>query len=105
MAKRGPKGDHVIHDLLQKTMTPGRDQWGRVQTLAGCVLVALAAGTNYVSKDFSFLVLARWGIDMLVQVYSAYAPQMGKRLDLTSTQLNIIGITANSASSYFFSNQ
>ncbi|KAF8601273.1 MFS general substrate transporter [Ceratobasidium sp. AG-I] len=56
-------------------MTPGRDQWGRVQTLAGCVLVALAAGTNY--------------------VYSAYAPQMGKRLNLSHTQLNIIGIAGN----------
>ncbi|KAF8601277.1 MFS general substrate transporter [Ceratobasidium sp. AG-I] len=56
-------------------MTPGREQWDRAQTLVGYVLVALASGTNY--------------------VYSAYAPQMGKRLNLSSTQLNIIGIAGN----------
>lgn len=37
-------------------MTPGRDQWDRVQTLAGCVLVALAAGTNYV-RILTFFIL------------------------------------------------
>ncbi|KAF8601274.1 MFS general substrate transporter, partial [Ceratobasidium sp. AG-I] len=56
-------------------MTPSREPWDRVRTLSGCVLIALAAGTNY--------------------VYSAYAPQMGKKLNLSSTQLNLIGIAGN----------
>lgn len=55
---------HVTYDLLQKTMTPGQDQWGRVQTLAGCVLIALAAGTNYVSKKISSTGSARWSTDI-----------------------------------------
>ncbi|KAG8718261.1 hypothetical protein FRC09_012930 [Ceratobasidium sp. 395] len=55
--------------------------WGRVRTLAGCILVALASGTNY--------------------VYSAYAPQLGKRLNLSHTQVNVIGIAGN-IGVYFF---
>ncbi|KAF8522453.1 major facilitator superfamily domain-containing protein [Hysterangium stoloniferum] len=43
----------------------------RTATLLGSVLAALCSGTNY--------------------VYSAYAPQLGDRLHITSTQLNIIG--------------
>ncbi|QRV92856.1 major facilitator superfamily transporter [Ceratobasidium sp. AG-Ba] len=62
------------------TLAPFRDL-GRVRTLAGCVLVALASGTNY--------------------VYSAYAPQLGKHLNLSNTQVNIIGIAGN-IGVYFF---
>ncbi|KAG9095268.1 hypothetical protein FS749_010777 [Ceratobasidium sp. UAMH 11750] len=47
----------------------------RCITLLGCVLVALGSGTNY--------------------VYSAYAPQLGAKLHLTHTQLNIVGIAGN----------
>ncbi|KAG9081514.1 hypothetical protein FRC07_014491, partial [Ceratobasidium sp. 392] len=47
----------------------------RTVTFLGCILVALGAGTNY--------------------VYSAYAPQLGGKLHLTHTQLNIVGIAGN----------
>ncbi|KAH7343585.1 major facilitator superfamily domain-containing protein [Rhizoctonia solani] len=43
--------------------------------LFGSVLVALGSGTNY--------------------VYSAYAPQLGAKLHLTHTQINIVGIAGN----------
>ncbi|CAE7230296.1 unnamed protein product [Rhizoctonia solani] len=43
--------------------------------LAGSILVALGSGTNY--------------------VYSAYAPQLGAKLHLTHTQINIVGIAGN----------
>ncbi|KAG8696294.1 hypothetical protein FRC08_007252 [Ceratobasidium sp. 394] len=61
-------------------MTSFQD-WGPVRTLAGCVLVAFASGTNY--------------------VYSTYAPQLGKRLNLSHTQLNVIGVAGN-IGMYFF---
>ncbi|KIJ24619.1 hypothetical protein M422DRAFT_274545 [Sphaerobolus stellatus SS14] len=47
----------------------------RTVTLLGSVLTALSSGTNY--------------------VYSAYAPQLGSRLRITYTQLNIIGLSGN----------
>ncbi|CAE6510726.1 unnamed protein product [Rhizoctonia solani] len=43
--------------------------------LLGSILVALGSGTNY--------------------VYSAYAPQLGAKLNLTHTQINIVGIAGN----------
>ncbi|CAE6458669.1 unnamed protein product [Rhizoctonia solani] len=43
--------------------------------LFGSILVALGSGTNY--------------------VYSAYAPQLGAKLHLTHTQVNIVGIAGN----------
>ncbi|KDN51185.1 hypothetical protein RSAG8_00814, partial [Rhizoctonia solani AG-8 WAC10335] len=43
--------------------------------LVGSILVALGSGTNY--------------------VYSAYAPQLGAKLHLTHTQINIVGIAGN----------
>jgi hypothetical protein len=50
--------------------------------LASSVLCALAAGTNY--------------------SFSAYAPQLAEKLDLTSTQLNLIGTFGN-VGNYAFS--
>ncbi|KIK95478.1 hypothetical protein PAXRUDRAFT_826958 [Paxillus rubicundulus Ve08.2h10] len=47
----------------------------RIITLLGCVLVALGSGTNY--------------------IYSAYAPQLGARLHVSHTQLNVIGLAGN----------
>ncbi|KAF8531646.1 major facilitator superfamily domain-containing protein [Gautieria morchelliformis] len=47
----------------------------RTATLLGAVLTSLSSGTNY--------------------VFSAYAPQMGARLHITNTQLNIIGLSGN----------
>lgn len=47
----------------------------RLTTLFASLLVALGAGTNY--------------------VYSAYAPQLGARLKINHTQLNIIGLAGN----------
>ncbi|KDQ23280.1 hypothetical protein PLEOSDRAFT_1049311 [Pleurotus ostreatus PC15] len=45
----------------------------RIGMLAACILVAMGSGTNYV----------------------AYAPQLGERLKLTHTHLNIVGIAGN----------
>ncbi|KAF9224559.1 MFS general substrate transporter [Gyrodon lividus] len=47
----------------------------RITTLLGSILVALSSGTNY--------------------IYSAYAPQLGARLHVSHTQLNIIGLAGN----------
>ncbi|KAF9493728.1 MFS general substrate transporter [Pleurotus eryngii] len=47
----------------------------RIGMLAACILVAMGSGTNY--------------------AFSAYAPQLGERLKLTHTQLNIVGIAGN----------
>lgn len=49
--------------------------FARSLTLLGSILVALGSGTNY--------------------VYSAYAPQLGAKLHLSHTQLNIVGIAGN----------
>ncbi|KAH0839347.1 major facilitator superfamily domain-containing protein [Lanmaoa asiatica] len=53
----------------------------RIITLVGSILVALSSGTNYVIA--------------LEQIYSAYAPQLGARLRVSHTQLNIIGLAGN----------
>ncbi|KAI6035886.1 major facilitator superfamily domain-containing protein [Pisolithus marmoratus] len=47
----------------------------RTITLLGAVLVALSSGTNY--------------------IFSAYAPQLGARLHVSHTQLNIVGLAGN----------
>ncbi|KAG2365271.1 MFS general substrate transporter [Suillus spraguei] len=47
----------------------------RILTLLGSILLSLSSGTNY--------------------IYSAYAPQLGVRLFLTHTQLNVIGLAGN----------
>ncbi|KAG1897612.1 major facilitator superfamily domain-containing protein [Suillus fuscotomentosus] len=47
----------------------------RMLTLVGSILVSLSSGTNY--------------------IYSAYAPQLGARLFLSHTQLNVIGLAGN----------
>ncbi|KAF8994344.1 hypothetical protein BDQ17DRAFT_1431105 [Cyathus striatus] len=47
----------------------------RIRTLLASLLVALCSGTNY--------------------VYSAYAPQLGERLHITHTQLNIVAVAGN----------
>ncbi|KIJ21221.1 hypothetical protein PAXINDRAFT_165940 [Paxillus involutus ATCC 200175] len=47
----------------------------RIITLLGCILVSLGSGTKY--------------------VYSAYAPQLGARLHVSHTQLNVIGLAEN----------
>ncbi|KAI9566752.1 major facilitator superfamily domain-containing protein [Boletus coccyginus] len=47
----------------------------RIVALLGSILVALGSGTNY--------------------IYSAYAPQLGARLRVSHTQLNIIGLAGN----------
>ncbi|KAF8341288.1 major facilitator superfamily domain-containing protein [Cantharellus anzutake] len=60
---------------MQKLRSLDETSLARSLTLVGSVLGALAAGTNY--------------------VYSAYAPQMGAKLDLSHTQLNIIGLSGN----------
>ncbi|KAH9853298.1 MFS general substrate transporter [Lenzites betulinus] len=47
----------------------------RATSFLSCILVALASGTNY--------------------VFSAYGPQLGARLQLTHTQINIVGLSGN----------
>ncbi|KAI0820729.1 MFS general substrate transporter [Trametes gibbosa] len=47
----------------------------RATGFLSCILVALASGTNY--------------------VFSAYGPQLGARLQLTHTQINVIGLSGN----------
>ncbi|KAF9474613.1 MFS general substrate transporter [Pholiota conissans] len=47
----------------------------RITTLIASLIVALCSGTNY--------------------VYSAYAPQLGMRLGITHTQLNIVALAGN----------
>ncbi|KAH9928843.1 major facilitator superfamily domain-containing protein [Fomitopsis serialis] len=54
---------------------PGLFSATRLASFTTCILVALASGTNY--------------------VFSAYAPQLGSRLGLTHTQLNVIGLSGN----------
>ncbi|KIJ06342.1 hypothetical protein PAXINDRAFT_100943, partial [Paxillus involutus ATCC 200175] len=47
----------------------------RIVTLLGSILVSIGSGTNY--------------------IYSAYAPQLGARLHVSHTQLNVIGLAGN----------
>ncbi|KAI0368451.1 MFS general substrate transporter [Pilatotrama ljubarskyi] len=49
--------------------------FARISSFLTSILVALASGTNY--------------------VFSAYGPQLGARLKLTHTQINIIGLSGN----------
>ncbi|KAL1939679.1 hypothetical protein VTO73DRAFT_9712 [Trametes versicolor] len=59
---------HTIHP-------PPMLSWLRISSFLTSILVALASGTNY--------------------VFSAYGPQLGARLQLTHTQINIIGLSGN----------
>ncbi|KIO06756.1 hypothetical protein M404DRAFT_440131 [Pisolithus tinctorius Marx 270] len=54
---------------------PGLFGARRIITLLGSILVALGSGTNY--------------------IFSAYAPQLGARLHITHTQLNVVGLAGN----------
>ncbi|KZO93801.1 MFS general substrate transporter [Calocera viscosa TUFC12733] len=54
---------------------PASLRYRRLASFAGSVVSAVGAGTNY--------------------AYSAYAPQLGNRLQLSSTDLNIIGAAGN----------
>ncbi|KAI5997360.1 major facilitator superfamily domain-containing protein [Pisolithus marmoratus] len=47
----------------------------RIITLLGAIFVALSSGTNY--------------------IFSAYAPQLGARLHVSHTQLNVVGLAGN----------
>ncbi|KAI5988455.1 major facilitator superfamily domain-containing protein [Pisolithus marmoratus] len=47
----------------------------RIITLLGSILVAVCSGTNY--------------------IFSAYAPQLGARLHISHTQLNVVGLAGN----------
>ncbi len=85
----------------------------RIGMLAACILVAMGSGTNYVSFDNVFpspdrhltnsgqafsgeyrLIISRQELSCVHHL--AYAPQLGERLKLTHTQLNIVGIAGNS---------
>ncbi|KIJ58855.1 hypothetical protein HYDPIDRAFT_101889 [Hydnomerulius pinastri MD-312] len=59
-----------------KSTVPGLLSAPRIITLLGSVLVALSSGTNYVE-------------------HLAYAPQLGARLHVSHTQLNVIGLAGN----------
>lgn len=54
---------------------PSPTQQRRLVSLVGSVLVALSAGSNY--------------------AFSSFAPQLQESLQLTSTQLNIVGVLGN----------
>ncbi|KAI6119231.1 major facilitator superfamily domain-containing protein [Pisolithus thermaeus] len=54
---------------------PGLLSARRIITLLGSILVALSSGTNY--------------------IFSAYAPQLGARLHISHTQLNVVGLAGN----------
>ncbi|KIY68607.1 MFS general substrate transporter [Cylindrobasidium torrendii FP15055 ss-10] len=54
---------------------PGQFSLPRMVTFIASLAVALGAGTNY--------------------VYSAYAPQLGERLNINHTNLNLIGLAGN----------
>ncbi|KAF5337303.1 hypothetical protein D9611_002979 [Ephemerocybe angulata] len=60
---------------MTNSKTPAIYSLPRLTTLLTSLLVALASGTNY--------------------VYSAYAPQMGARLNITHTALNIVALAGN----------
>lgn len=54
---------------------PGLFGARRIITLLGSILVAISSGTNY--------------------IFSAYAPQLGARLHISHTQLNVVGLAGN----------
>ncbi|RDB20251.1 hypothetical protein Hypma_012589 [Hypsizygus marmoreus] len=57
------------------TQYPGLLSSSRITTLFASLIVALSSGSNY--------------------VFSAYAPQLAARLQITHTQLNIVGLAGN----------
>ncbi|KAF9460956.1 major facilitator superfamily domain-containing protein [Collybia nuda] len=59
----------------EKKPLPGLLSAPRITTLFASLLVALSSGSNY--------------------VYSAYAPQLGARLQISHTRLNIVGLAGN----------
>ncbi|OSD01957.1 MFS general substrate transporter [Trametes coccinea BRFM310] len=63
-----PHSTHANHP-------PPLFSFARISSFLTSILVALASGTNY--------------------VFSAYGPQLGERLKLTHTQINIIGLSGN----------
>ncbi|KAJ6473175.1 major facilitator superfamily domain-containing protein [Mycena sanguinolenta] len=54
---------------------PGLFSLSRITTLLASLIVSIGSGTNY--------------------VFSAYSPQLGARLNINHTQLNIVGLAAN----------
>ncbi|KIK22453.1 hypothetical protein PISMIDRAFT_102363 [Pisolithus microcarpus 441] len=58
-----------------KHNAPGLFNACRIITLLSSILVALGSGTNY--------------------IFSAYAPQLGARLHISHTQINIVGLAGN----------
>jgi hypothetical protein len=56
-------------------MTPPLVSIPRLTTLIASLIVALSSGTNY--------------------VYSAYSPQLGAKLGMTHTQLNVVALAGN----------
>ncbi|CCO37053.1 hypothetical protein BN14_11204 [Rhizoctonia solani AG-1 IB] len=53
------------------------------------------------SRQARIQTLGLFCVDLWIQVYSAYAPQLGQKLNLNHTQLNVIGIAGN-IGVYFF---
>ncbi|KAF8812968.1 hypothetical protein BYT27DRAFT_7085677, partial [Phlegmacium glaucopus] len=53
----------------------------RITLLVASFFVALGSGTNYVRHEF--------------HPYIAYSPQLGARLNISYTQLNIVGLAGN----------
>ncbi|GLB33202.1 putative MFS general substrate transporter [Lyophyllum shimeji] len=80
-ADNRPSSNHDGVELFVASMAsksaqyPGLISVPRFTTLIASLLVTLSSGTNY--------------------VYSAYAPQLGSRLGITHTQLNIVGLGGN----------
>ncbi|KAI6035885.1 major facilitator superfamily domain-containing protein [Pisolithus marmoratus] len=60
---------------VKHNRAPGLFSASRIVTLLSSVVVALSSGTNY--------------------IFSAYAPQLGARLHISHTQLNIVGLAGN----------
>ena len=93
----------------------------RIRTLVASLFVMLGSGTNYVSKDFFdhfitqmwiLLGVFRWGSALAAFVEGeydqknnlltlflcvAYSPQLGTRLKISHTQLNMVALAGNGA--------
>ncbi|KAF8632395.1 hypothetical protein AX17_004836 [Amanita inopinata Kibby_2008] len=65
----------VVDSIRSPNVPPGLFSVQRLTMLIASLIVGLCSGTNY--------------------VYSAYAPQLGSRLQITHTQLNIVGLAGN----------
>lgn len=97
----------------------------RIVTLLASLLVSLGSGTNYVSDgsiDYIqyryeskklLLGIFRWGApsfvlaalerrNLIKYLRVAYSPQLGTRLKISHTQLNIVGLAGNGAESQAF---